>query len=265
MNVDNFSFFVIAGFVAQLIDGTLGMAYGVCCNSLLLSTGVAPVVASASVHLAELFTTGFSGFCHWRLGNIDLVIFKKLLLPGVVGGISGAYILTSIPGERIKPLVSFYLLAMGLYILYKAFRKGIPVPSNRQLAPLGFIGGLVDAIGGGGWGPIVTSSLVARGNAPRLAIGSVNLAEFFVTVATSATFTLAMGLIHWRIIAGLVVGGLLAAPLAAFTCRHLRPKPLMVLVGLLIVGLSIRTLYQSPIKIALIHPIVTQTSQTIWR
>lgn len=228
--------------MAQLIDGTLGMAYGVSLTTLLLSLGISPSVASASVHTSELCTTGLSGFCHWRLGNVDPYILKRLLLPGVVGGIFGAYILTAVPGDVIKPFVSLYLLGMGILILVKAFRALQPAPQTQNLAPLGLIGGFVDAVGGGGWGPVVTSSLVANGNDPRFAIGSVNTAEFFVTAATSFTFLLTMKMVHWEIIFALMLGGVIAAPIAAFACRRIQPKPLMVAVGILIIGLSLRSI-----------------------
>lgn len=263
--MENLFLFVLAGFFAQIIDGTLGMAYGVCCTSLLLSLGIAPSAASASVHTAELFTTGFSGFCHWKHGNIDKQIFKQLLLPGIVGGVVGAYLLTAIPGEIIKPFVTLYLLVMGIVIIFKAFKKRVHAPENSRLAPLGFIGGFVDAIGGGGWGPVVTSSLVANGSAPRYAIGSVNLAEFFVTTATSLTFILTLGLVNWQIIAGLVIGGMLACPIAAYTCKHVRPKPLMIAVGVLIIGLSIRGLIQTPLTSFASKPSIASQPRSHWR
>jgi len=235
--------YVIVGFIAQMIDGSLGMAYGVSSTSFLLSLGIPPVTASASVHTSEIFTTAVSGLSHLKFGNVDKMVFKKLLIPGVLGGILGAYILTAIPGETIKPFVAFYLLIMGLVILWKAFRKVKEKKVNTKLFPLGISGGFFDAIGGGGWGPIVTSTLVARGNNPRFSIGSVNLAEFFVTIAEVATFLAVIGLVHSRIIVGLIIGGVLAAPLAAYVCKRLPSRALMVIVGLLVIGLSIRTIY----------------------
>ena len=237
--------FVIVGFVAQMIDGALGMAYGVSSTAFLLTLGVSPAAASASVHTAEIFASGVSGLSHLKFGNVDRVLFRKLLIPGIIGGILGAYILTSLPGEKMRPLVALYLLVMGAIIVRKAVKKVREARVFKRLAPLGLVGGFFDAIGGGGWGPIVTSTLVAGGEKPRFAIGSVNLAEFFVTVAEAATFFLAMGLVHWKAILGLTIGGVLAAPLAALVCKKLPSRLLMILVGALIIGLSIRTILKA--------------------
>lgn len=238
----NILLFVVVGFVAQMIDGALGMAYGVSANTVLLSLGLPAAAASASVHAAEVVTTGISGISHWKLRNVKLDLLKRLLIPGVIGGVLGAYILTAVPGDIIKPVVSVYLALMGAVILWKAFRQAPEREVRTALAPLGFVGGFFDAIGGGGWGPIVTSTLVARGNDVHYTIGTVNLAEFFVTLAESITFILTIGLVHWRIILGLIIGGAIAAPLAAFACRKLPTRALMILVGVLIIILSIRTL-----------------------
>jgi len=242
----NIIIFIIFGFVAQMIDGCLGMAYGVSSNAFFLSLGIPPSIASACIHTSEMFTTAVSGISHFRLGNVDKRIFLRLLIPGVIGGVLGAYILTVLPGGKIRPYVSIYLLIMGIFILIKVFKKTHQAQTKTRLIPLGLVGGVFDAIGGGGWGPIVTSTLVANGNHPRWAIGSVNSAEFFVTVAESLTFFAALGglfLQHWEKIVGLMIGGVLAAPLAAWVCRKLPHKALMILVGLLITGLSIRILY----------------------
>jgi len=240
---ENITIFIVLGFIAQMIDGALGMAYGVTSTSFLLSIGIPPAAASASVHTAEIFTTLVSGLSHLRFGNIDRQLLKKLLIPGVIGGVLGAYILTAVPGKTIKPLVASYLLIMGLMILRRAITKIQEAKVKTKLFPLGLVGGFFDAIGGGGWGPIVTSTLMARGHNPRFAIGSVNLSEFFVTVAEAATFFVILGLVHWQIILGLIIGGCLAAPLAAYVCKRLPPRTLMIIVGALIITLSIRTLY----------------------
>ena len=238
--------YILVGFIAQMIDGALGMAYGVSSNTFLLSIGVPPAAASASVHLAEVFTTGISGFSHWKLGNIDWKLVKRLLLPGVIGGVAGAYLLTSIDGDAIKPYISAYLLIMGVVILVKAVRyqaKAHNGVHTAKVSVLGLIGGFFDAIGGGGWGPIVTTTLVARGKDARLTIGSVNLSEFFVTFAESVTFVLTLSFLgYWQIILGLLLGGVVAAPIAAVLAKRLPTKTLMFIVGLLIVGLSIRTI-----------------------
>jgi hypothetical protein len=245
----NILIFIIVGLVAQMIDGALGMAYGVSSNTFLLSIGIPPAIASASVHSAEVFTTAMSGLSHFRLGNVDKKLFLKLLIPGVVGGIVGAYILTL---ERestiIKPLVSAYLLIMGLTILWKAAQKAQEKEVTRFLIPLGAIGGFFDAIGGGGWGPIVTTTVIARGHNPRLTVGSVNATEFFVTFAEAVTFVITIPALisqYWQIIVGLLIGGVIAAPLAAYVCKKLPTRSLMILVGILIIILSIRTIYLS--------------------
>jgi len=242
----NIIIFILFGFIAQIIDGALGMAYGVSSNAFFLSLGIPPSIASACIHTSEMFTTGVSGISHFKFGNVDRNIFLRLLIPGVIGGVLGAYILTELPSGKIKPFVSIYLLIMGIWILIKVFRKTHRTQTKTKVIPLGLVGGFFDAIGGGGWGPIVTTTLVANGNHPRYAIGSVNSAEFFVTVAESITFFAMIGALlfqHWEKIAGLIIGGVLAAPLAAWSCRKLPRDTLMILVGLLITGLSIRILY----------------------
>ena len=239
--------YVLAGFAAQIIDGALGMAYGVSSNTFLLSLGLPPAAASASVHMAEVVTTGVSGISHWRLGNIDWKLVKRLLIPGMIGGVAGAYLLTSIDGDILKPYISGYLLIMGTYILFKAFRLNEHINNGTHTARvsyLGLLGGFCDAIGGGGWGPVVTTTLMARGKNPRLTIGSVNFSEFFVTLAESVTFVLILSFgQYWQIILGLLIGGAIAAPLAAHVTKRLPVKTLMILVGTLIIMLSIRTIY----------------------
>ena len=243
---DHIIIFIIFGFIAQIIDGALGMAYGVSSNAFFLSLGVPPSIASACIHTSEMFTTAVSGISHFKFGNIDKKIFLRLLIPGVIGGVLGAYILTELPAGKIKPFISLYLLIMGLWILIKVVRKSPQIKAKSRLVPLGLVGGFFDALGGGGWGPIVTTTLVANGNHPRYAIGSVNSAEFFVTVAESITFFAVIGGLmfqHWEKIVGLMIGGVIAAPFAAWVCKKLPRQVLMLLVGLLITGLSIRILY----------------------
>lgn len=234
--------YVAIGFAAQLIDGALGMAYGVTASSLLLGLGIPPAVTSATVHAAECFTTGTSALSHHAFGNIDRRLFRRLLLPGVIGAAAGAYLLTSLPGDVLKPWIAGYLLLMGVVILIKGFRDFPPRQVTSHLAPLGFFGALIDAIGGGGWGPIVASSLLARGNAFRLTVGSVNAVEFFVTLTASIVFLLTIGLGHWEIIVGLAIGGVLAAPLGAWLVQRVRPRPMLFFVGLVVIALSLRTL-----------------------
>ena len=246
MNIDpNFFIYIIVGFVAQFIDGALGMAYGVISNSFLLGLGFPPAIASATVHSAEVILTGVSGFSHFKFGNVDKRLFLRLIIPGVIGGVLGAYILTHIPGNKIKPYIAIYLLGMGIFILIRGIRKMKEkyVKNPYFISGLGTFGGFCDAVGGGGWGPIVTSTIMASGHTPRKTIGSVNASEFFVTVAESVTFFLTIGLGYWKIMIGILIGGLIAAPLAAYSCKKIPSRPLMIMVGILILLTSVRTLY----------------------
>ncbi len=227
------------GFIAQSIDGALGMAYGISATTFLLGTGASPAVASASVHIAEIFTTGLSGLSHLRLGNVDRRLMLRLLVPGVIGGVLGALVVTQFDGNALKPWISGYLLLMGLYVLAKAWRHRRQPPSEpRHVAKLALFGGFVDAAGGGGWGPVVTTSLVGAGQDPRRTIGSVNFAEFFIAIASAGAFVIFIDAAPWATVAGLVAGGMFAAPLAALLCRALPARALLVLVGTLISGLS---------------------------
>lgn len=242
----DFVLFVAVGFAAQLVDGAIGMAYGLSGTTVMLSFGIPPATASASVHAAEVLTAGISGFSHRRLGNVDWAFVSRLALPGIAGGAIGAYLLTTIPGETIAPFVHAYLLGMEAWILWKALRRRATVAEPpRWIAPLGSGGGFLDAIGGGGWGPMVTSTLLGHGTTPRFAIGSVNFTEFFVTATISVTFLGTIGLELWPIIAGLILGGVLAAPLAAYAAYKIPDQPLMIVVGSVIALLSLRGLIQA--------------------
>jgi hypothetical protein len=194
------------------------------------------------VHTAECFTTGASGLSHHYFGNIDSTLFRRLVIPGVLGAVSGAYLLANLPGDAIRPYIALYLIVMGIIIIYKSFREFPPRSVSSHLLPLGFGGAFVDAIGGGGWGPIVASTLIVRGSDVRKTVGTVNAAEFFVTLAASLTFIIALGLAHWPIILGLAIGGLIAAPLGAYACSRIPIRPFMVFVGVLVIVLSARTL-----------------------
>jgi uncharacterized protein len=240
-----FLVFVLVGFAAQMIDGALGMAYGISSTTFLLSTGVPPAMASASVHTAEIFTTLVSGLSHLRLGNVDRGLVLRLLLPGMIGGMMGAILLSNFSWPGLKPLVAVYLVIMGVRVLVKAIGTHLPRPAitGPRLTALAFMGGLLDAMGGGGWGPIVTSTLVAGGEKARTTIGSVNMAEFFVTVAQVTTFTLFLRLENWQMILGLILGGVIAAPFAAFMTKRVNTRVLMAGVGTLIILLSLRTLW----------------------
>lgn len=234
------------GFIAQTIDGALGMAYGITATTFLLSTGATPALASASVHIAEVFTTGLSGISHVRFGNVNKNLFLRLLVPGIVGAVLGAILVTQIDGRVLKPYVAAYLLIMGVYVLSKAWRRvQVARHEPRHVAKLALFGGFVDAAGGGGWGPVVTTTLVSSGHDPRTTIGSVNFAEFFLTLSGAATFSLLIGSMAWVLVAGLVFGGIFSAPLAAILCRKLRARSLLILVGLLITLLSAYNLYKA--------------------
>ena len=237
---------VLVGLIAQAIDGALGMAYGITSTSFLLATGSSPAVASASVHIAEVFTTGVSGVAHIKLGNVSRQLFLRLLLPGMAGAVAGAGLVSSIDGALIKPFVSAYLLGMGVFVLSKALRPHRPKHGRpRHVAKLGLVGGFVDAAGGGGWGPVVTTTLVGTGHDPRTTIGSVNLAEFFLTFVAAGVFSLLVDETPWATVAGLVLGGLFAAPLAALMTRRLPTRTLLVLVGSVIVAISAFNLWRA--------------------
>ncbi|TDU68016.1 hypothetical protein EI77_03133 [Prosthecobacter fusiformis] len=237
--------YIVIGFIAQIIDGALGMAYGVSASSLLLGVGVPPAVVSSTVHAAECFTTGASAISHRAFGNVNRKLFFGLLVPGVIGAFLGAYILTMIPGDVIKPYIAGYLLLMGVILIVKAFRAFPSREVATHLKPLAFFGAFVDAIGGGGWGPIVGSTLMARGSPFRETVGTVNTVEFFVTLSASLGFLIGIGLSHWNVILGLAAGGVVAAPLGAWVCKHVPQRPFLVVVGLVVIGLSVRTLIQS--------------------
>ncbi|MET0328569.1 MAG: sulfite exporter TauE/SafE family protein [Luteimonas sp.] len=236
---DQFLFFVLVGLIAQLIDGALGMAFGLVSSSVLLSMGVPPAAVSASVHTAEVFTTGASGVSHLAMRNVDKRLFLRLALPGMVGGVIGAYVLTQLPGDAIRPFIYAYLLILSVVILLRAAGKLMPRGEVRRVPVLGFFAGLLDASGGGGWGPVATSTLLARGGTARTTIGTVNAAEFLVTVSISVTFFLTMGLQHLDVILGLLVGGMIAAPLAALFVKHVRERWVLFAVGTLVLLISL--------------------------
>jgi len=244
---NTFLWFLLAGFLAQLVDGSLGMAYGVTSNSILISFGLSPRIASTAVHTAEVFTTGVSGLSHIRFGNFDKKLFLKLLIPGVLAASLGAFLLGSvINGQVIKPFISAYLAILGLLIIIKAFKKKVKTKENLKHAPyFALVGGFLDAIGGGGWGPIVTSNLIRQGNTPNIVIGTVNTVEFFVTFFSAGILLYFTGIQSWQVILGLIIGGTLAAPLGAFVTKKIPHQPMMVAVGVLIILISSYTLIKS--------------------
>lgn len=239
MEWSEFFTFALVGLLAQLVDGALGMAYGLVSNSILLAIGLPPAVASATVHTAEVVTTGASGASHAWFGNVRWKLFWRLAIPGAIGGVLGATVLARIPGEVIRPYVNAYLLILGVMVLLRAMGRRLTKHQVHHPGVLGFVAGLLDAIGGGGWGPLATSTLIARGGAVRGTIGSVNAAEFVVTLCVSATLIAHIGIGHWTIVLGLLSGGVIAAPFAAWLVKHLPEKLVMVAVGVLITGISV--------------------------
>jgi uncharacterized membrane protein YfcA len=235
-----FMLLLAIGFVAQLVDGTLGMAYGVLSNAAVLTMGLPPAQASALVHTAEIFTTGASAASHIYHRNVDWRIVARLGVTGVLGAVLGAWILSNIDIAAARRLVYGYLLLMGFYVLWQSMRIALaPRTPAGWTAPLGFLAGFLDASGGGGWGPVTTSTLIGSGHAPRQTVGSVNTTEFFVTVAAAATFFAELGASPLEHLIPLVLGGVLAAPFGGWAVKHVPARALMIAVGILIVMLSI--------------------------
>ncbi len=247
--METFLLFFLVGVLAQSVDGALGMAYGVISSSVLLAFGVPPAMASASVHGAEVFTTAASATSHVAHRNVDWRLCIPLAAAGVIGGCLGAYVLTGFEGDTVKPFVVGYLALVGVYILWRS-RHELPLRRLRAVwtAPLGLVGGFLDAAGGGGWGPTVSSTLLGAGQEPRRAIGTANTAEFFVTTAISAAFVAALVTGHWReagalqnhafAVAGLIAGGLLAAPFAGWIVKRVPRRVLALVVGMLLIALA---------------------------
>ena len=249
--------FLIIGFFAQFIDGTVGMGYGAFSGSLLIGMGVMPALASASIHTAEIFVSLFSGVSHLKFGNVRKDWLKLLVIPGVIGGVAGAYFVASIPGAAIKPFIASFLLVLGIIMLYRFVPKRAssssklskvlsnPRFSSKKIAGLGLVASFLDALGGGGWGPIATPGLILTENEePRKVVGTVNLAEFFITIAIAVTFFIALGTeeYNWKVIGLLLLGGAIAAPLAAYLCKRMPPRILGILVGIALVVYNLRTL-----------------------
>jgi uncharacterized membrane protein YfcA len=230
---------LIVGGVAQIVDGALGMAYGVTASSFLLATGSMPAVATASTHMAEIFTTGTSGLSHWRFGNIDRTLFRRLVVPGVIGALVGVSLVTWIDGNVLKPWIGVYLAVMGIYLIIKALANiHYDVSSRWAVGVVGFVAAFVDTIGGGGWGPVATSTLLGTGREPKQVIGSVNAAEFFVTMVSGVSLAFIVNVQAWETVVGLIFGGMAVSPLAALLAGKLPKRLLMVAVGLLIVLLN---------------------------
>lgn len=238
--------FVAVGFAAQLVDGALGMAFGVISTTLLVSIGVPPAAASAGVHTVETFTTGVSGISHIAHRNVDWKLFARLAVPGVIGGVLGAYVLTQLDAETVKPFVLAYLAAIGLFLVWRGFHYPPEHKAPKVVEPLGLAGGFLDAAGGGGWGPVVTGNLLVQGAEPRRTIGTVNTAEFILTLTISITFIATLGWAAFTIATlGLLIGGVIAAPMGAWAAKAIAPKRLLVLVGVILTLTSINGVYRA--------------------
>ena len=228
--------FIAVGFAAQLVDGALGMAFGVISNTLLVAIlGVPPAIASQRVHLVECFTTAVSGISHLAHGNVDKRLFFRLLIPGMIGGILGAYVLSSLDAGVVKPFVLLYLSAIGIYLIIRGVFHPPKISKAKLIAPLGLVGGFLDAAGGGGWGPVVTSNLLIQGEDPRKVVGTVNTVEFFLTITVSAAFIYHLGIADVAgPTLGLLIGGLAAAPIGAWAAKHFPAKQMLMLVGVVL-------------------------------
>jgi uncharacterized membrane protein YfcA len=238
--------FIAIGFAAQMVDGALGMAFGVISSTLLISMGVPPATASAGVHTVETFTTGVSGVSHVLHRNVDWRLFLRIVIPGVIGGVLGAYLLSQISAETARPFVLAYLSAIGLYLLWRGAMHRHAEKEPKIVEPLGLIGGFLDAAGGGGWGPVVTSNLLVQGGSPRRVIGTVNTAEFFLTVTISATFIAALGWEAFTVATmGLLIGGVIAAPIGALMAKRVPADLLLTLVGVVLTLTSLYGLWRA--------------------
>ncbi len=238
--------FIAIGFAAQIVDGALGMAFGVICNTLLISIGVPPAVASGRVHTVEVFTTAVSSVSHILHRNVDWKLFARIVIPGMIGGVLGAYVLTNIHADDARPFVLAYLTLIGFYMLWRALRHIHVERQPKVIEPLGLIGGFLDAAGGGGWGPVVTSNLLVQGATPRKVIGTVNTAEFFLALTISATFILALGANAFGApTIGLLIGGVFAAPFGAFIAKRVPAKTLMIAVSIVLILTSAYGIYRA--------------------
>jgi siroheme synthase-like protein len=240
-----FPIMLLAGFMAQLVDGALGMGYGVTSATILLSAGVNPAAISGSIHTAEMFASGASGYSHYKFGNVNKKLFKTLLIPGILGAIAGAVMLVMLGnkyGNFIRPVIAAYTLILGIKFILNAFRETKPQKKFKYYRLLAGVGGFFDSFGGGGWGPIVTSTLINNGRSHKYVVGSVSLTEFFVTLASAFTFFTMIGVSHWQTILALIIGGLIAAPLAAKLAGKLPKKTAYILLGVLVIFWSIRIL-----------------------
>jgi uncharacterized membrane protein YfcA len=240
-----FPVMLAAGFVAQLVDGALGMGYGVTSAAILLSAGISPAAISGSIHTTEMFASGASGYSHYKFGNVNKKMVRAMLIPGVIGAIGGAVLLTYLGSTHIRyirPVLACYTLLLGVRIIWNAWRKAQGNGRFKRYGWLALAGGFLDSFGGGGWGPIVTTTLINKGRSPKYVIGSVSLTEFFVTLASAFTFFTLIGVTHWQTIVALIIGGLIAAPIAARLAGKLPKRTSFILVGALVIIWSLKIL-----------------------
>ena len=239
--------FIAVGFAAQLVDGALGMAFGIISNTALVAVlGVPPALASQRIHVVECFTTAISGISHLIHRNIDKRLFFRLLVPGMIGGVTGAYLLSSLDAGVVKPFVLLYLAGIGVYLLVRGLLYPPAVREAKHMAPLGLVGGFLDAAGGGGWGPVVTSNLLIQGADPRKVVGTVNAVEFFLTLTVSAAFIWKLGVADLAgATLGILIGGVIAAPIGAWAAKHFSPKVMLVLVGIVLTLTSVYGVYRA--------------------
>jgi len=252
LNKENHLFYwmLLVGFMAEIVAGSMGMGYGVICTTILLILNVQPPVISASIHSAESFTSAAGSISHWQLGNINKKLVKSLAIPAIIGAIIGALLLSYV-GERYaqitKPFIAFYTMYLGIRILQNAFKKKETGAKKKviNITALGLIGGFIDSFGGGGWGPLVTGTFIKNGHTPRYVIGSSTFAKCILTIASAVTFIFTIGIHHWNIVAGLLIGGIVTAPFSAMLTSKLPTKKMFIAVGIVVIFCSLITIYRS--------------------
>jgi len=252
LHKDNHLFYwmLLVGFAAEIVAGSMGMGYGVICTTILLILNVPPPVISASIHSAESFTSAAGSISHWQLGNINKKLAKSLAIPAIIGAVIGALLLSYV-GERYakitKPFIAFYTMYLGIRILQNAFKKREINQKKKatKITALALIGGFIDSFGGGGWGPLVTGTFIKNGHTPRYVIGSSTLAKCILTVASAVTFIFTIGIHHWNIVAGLLIGGIVTAPFSAMLTAKLPTKKMFVAVGIVVIFCSLITIYRA--------------------
>jgi hypothetical protein len=254
LHKDNYLFYwmLLAGFCAEMVAGSMGMGYGVICTTILLILNVPPPIISASIHSAESFTTAAGSISHWQLGNVNKKLVKALAIPAIVGAIIGAIALTyagEYYAKLTKPVIAAYAMYLGFRILQNAYKNkngnGNGIRRKTNIPVLGFIGGFIDSFGGGGWGPLVTGTFIKNGRTPKYVIGSSTMAKFILTVASAVTFLFTVGIQHWNIVAGLLIGGIITAPFSAMLTSKLPVRKMFIAVGIVVIIMGLITIYRS--------------------